>query len=221
LYKDVEGVIDGSTIDNLLKNIDASLETAVSEVYHTHVSNLEGADILLTEVIRELTRRILLTDRSDAPFRIKGLEKTFNGSIATASGMLGLYGNIDRIDEKDTITRIIDYKTGKVDLKASGLSQVFADPDKKPLFQLYFYALLYRLNYPNDPIKTGFYLARNLGSGITWPGDSSTVAEEILSEFKTLLSEKLDEIMNPAIDFVQTSDIKRCEYCEYKTICNR
>src|SRR4030095_4109807 len=221
LYKDVQGMTDALIIDSLIGKIDNALEAAVKEIYHTPITQLEGADILLTEVIRELVKRILVSDRSEIPFAIKGLEAKFKGSVPAEAGMAGLYGTIDRIDEKDSVTRIIDYKTGKVDLKTKSLEQVFTDPDKKPVFQLYFYALLYLLNFPNEPIKTGFYLARNLGSGINWPGDGSVVTEELLLEFRNLLSRKLDEIMDPSVDFVQTTEIERCEYCAYKIICNR
>jgi len=221
LYRSVDGIVDIAVIDKLLSRADDAVETAIKEIYTIPALQLEGSDILLSEVIKELTKRILIADKISAPFLITGLEEKLNGNFISGNLNTLLYGSIDRIDEAGGITRIIDYKTGQVDLKSKSLEELFNNPDKKALFQLYFYALLFRLNYPGKPVKTGFYIARNLGSGISWPGDGNVVQEEVLEEFKNLLGEKLSEILNPAIDFVQTSDTDQCEYCAYKIICNR
>jgi len=40
-------------------------------------------------------------------------------------------------------------------------------------------------------------------------------------EFRALLTNSLEEIFNPAIDFVQTENTKICQYCPYTGVCNR
>ncbi len=221
LYKSQPGIIDTAKIDQLISKVDAAVETALKEVYRISVAQLEGADILSTEVIRELVKRILISDKSDVPFQITGLEEKLTGIFPIENYSVLLYGSIDRIDESGGVTRIIDYKTGQVDLKSSSIDELVTDPAKKALFQLYFYALLFRLNFPGKPVKTGFYIARNLGSGISWQGDGSVITDESLNEFKNHLAGKIAEILNPAFDFVQTPDEDQCLYCPYKIICNK
>lgn len=221
LYQEVKGIVDVNTIDQLLNKADAEVDAAVKEIYKIPAPQLEGSDILMAEVIRELVKRILAADKADVPFEITGLEAKLTANFITQQLNVLLAGSIDRIDESNGIARIIDYKTGQVDLRNSAIDELFVNPDKKALFQLYFYALLYNLNFPNKPVKTGFYIARNLGSGISWNADGNIVQDSDMEKFKNQLSIKLSEILNPEIDFVQTQDIKQCTYCAYKTICSR
>ncbi|MDQ3051293.1 MAG: PD-(D/E)XK nuclease family protein [Bacteroidota bacterium] len=221
LYDSQPGVIDAGKIDLLISKVDDAVQTALKEIYKMSSSQLEGADILSIEVIRELVKRILISDKSDVPFQITGLEEKLTGIFQVENYNVSLYGSIDRMDESGGITRIIDYKTGQVDLRSASLEELVIDPAKKSLFQLYFYALLFRLNFPGKPVKTGFYIARNLGSGISWPGDGSVIAEDKLNEFRNHLAGKIAEILNPEIYFAQTTDENQCKYCPYKTICNK
>ena len=221
LYRNHDQVLNTNDIEKKADDVDRMVDEAVKEVYKMKVSQLEGNDILLAEVIRELTRRILENDKKDTPFRITGLEQKLTGIFDAGNTKFKLEGNIDRIDEQNQVVRIIDYKTGNVELKKYEIRNLFENPDKKGLFQLYFYVLLYQLNYPGKPVKTGFYLARNLGSGITWLDDGKLIADEWMNEYKIQLAAILNEILSVEVGFSQTTDLKRCEHCPYKILCNR
>jgi hypothetical protein len=43
----------------------------------------------------------------------------------------------------------------------------------------------------------------------------------IKEEFEMELSYIIDEIFDPAIDFIQTPNEKTCLYCTFKNLCNR
>jgi len=43
----------------------------------------------------------------------------------------------------------------------------------------------------------------------------------LMPEFENKLSETLTELYNENIDFCQTDDTKKCEFCDYNIICNK
>lgn len=213
--------VTSETIDQLLLRSDTEVEEAIIREYGVAYLQLEGEDILLAEVIKELVKKILIQDKSEVPFVIENLEEEYDATIAKSNlEEVRLLGKFDRVDEREGITRIIDYKTGKVEVRSKNIEELFTKP-KKTLFQLYFYAYLYKKNFPEKIIKTGFYVARSIGGGILFPGNGTPVEAEVMNEFSDRLKLLLDELYDPAIPFSQTEDLKRCEYCPYKIICQR
>ncbi len=73
------------------------------------VNEVEGKAFIAFGQARQFVREILEEDKVYAPFRIIGLEQKI---LARFKGHF-LTGAIDRIDLKDDIVRIVDYKTGK------------------------------------------------------------------------------------------------------------
>jgi hypothetical protein len=49
--------------------------------------------------------------------------------------------------------------------------------------------------------------------------DTIYIGREILDKFEKQIEEQLLRIMQD--DFIQTDDVKTCEWCDFKTICNR
>jgi RecB family exonuclease len=222
LYKSTDGYITVDTIDELSSKSDQAVDEAILKYFFTPVNDLVGNDIILADVIKELVKRILATDKKETPFRITELEGSYTSSFSCDTGLeVKLTGKFDRLDEANGINRIIDYKTGKVKLTSDSIEDLFSDPAKKALFQLYFYTLLYRYNNPGKIIKAGIYMAREIGSGILWPGDGAPFSDEDIGNFSKNLSTLISEILNPAVPFSQTKELKRCKHCEYKLICQR
>ncbi|MBL0343247.1 MAG: PD-(D/E)XK nuclease family protein [Bacteroidetes bacterium] len=221
LYSGLE-LVTTDEINQLLLKSDSEVEAAIKREYGISYLQLEGEDILMAEVIKELVKKILLQDKNEAPFTIEKLEGEFNATLHRKDKTeVRLFGKFDRVDEREGIIRIIDYKTGKVELKSKDIEELFSNPKKKTLFQLLFYALLYNKNFPSRIIKTGFYVAKSLGSGILFPGNGLPVEQATIDAFSERLSLLLDEIYDSSIPFSQTEDVKRCEYCPYKNICQR
>lgn len=220
LYKG-HNLIESNTIDELLKRAETEVENAIKKEYGISYFQLEGYDILIGEVIKELVKKILERDQSETPFKIIELEGIYDTHLETSYGEARLSGKFDRVDEVQGITRIIDYKTGKVELKNSDTEELFTDSTLKALFQLKFYSLIYLKNHPSKTVVAGFYLAKNIGSGILFPGDGQPVSDTEIDIFSSRLKSLIEEIMNPLVPFDQTTDTKRCEYCPYKTICHR
>ncbi len=222
IYRNTDGNITPEIVDSLMPSADQYIDRAIREQYGIEPDQLQGEDIIIADVLRELLKRILASDRQDAPFRIISLEDKYVSTFrATDNLEVMLEGKFDRVDEKNGTVRIIDYKTGKVRLSYKDLNELFSNPDKKALFQLYFYNLLYKSGHPESTTKAGIYLASSLSGGINWPKNETAFSDESNEKFKELLGSLISEIFNRAIPFSQTNDIKRCEYCPYTHICRR
>ncbi|NHA20409.1 exonuclease [Helicobacter pylori] len=155
-------------------------------------------------------------ERFNAKIKILDLEKSFETII---QGVV-FKGRIDRID-KDANNEIVllDYKF-KSDLKLDNMSE----KQRKSLspieiaqistdYQMAIYACaLKNLGY-KDPIKAFFY---DLRKG------------ELLEEDELILQAKMDHLefslipkLKQEIDFEKTLEVKDCEYCSFKDMCNR
>ncbi len=155
-------------------------------------------------------------ERFNAKIKILDLEKSFEMII---QGVV-FKGRIDRIDKTaDNEIILLDYKF-KSDLKLDNMSktqrgglspieiaQISTD------YQMAIYArALKNLGY-KEPIKAFFY---DLRKG------------ELLEEDELILQAKMDHLefslipkLKQEIDFKKTLEVKDCEYCSFKNMCNR
>lgn len=155
-------------------------------------------------------------ERFNAKIKILDLEKSFETTIQSVA----FKGRIDRIDKTaDNEIILLDYKF-KNDLKLDNMSekqrgslnpieiaQISAD------YQMAIYAFaLKNLGY-KGPIKAFFY---DLRKG------------ELLEEDELVLQAKMDHLefslipkLKQEIDFEKTLEVKDCEYCSFKDMCNR
>ncbi len=155
-------------------------------------------------------------ERFKAKIKILDLEKSFEMIIQGVA----FKGCIDRIDKTaDNEMILLDYKF-KSDLKLDNMSktqrgglspieiaQISTD------YQMAIYAFaLKNLGY-KEPIKAFFY---DLRKG------------ELLEEDELVLQAKMDHLefslipkLKQEIDFEKTLEVKDCEYCSFKDMCNR
>lgn len=219
-----------------IKGLEKLVEAKVQEVLREEKivqdnQKLVGKDVLTQRIMQRLVLKILQYDQEHAPLTITGLEREdLSYEILLADGKaVKLSGVVDRIDEKDGITRIVDYKTGKVKLASTTLMKkavdeyiesYFQDPDLKSGFQGYFYGLLGKPIISGD-FQVGILGMRQLNQGIQWLQQGRPVLPEIMQEFELRLQALVKEIFDPSVAFTQTDDVKRCGYCPYNRICNR
>lgn len=194
----------------------------------------EGQRVIVREVVMSFAEAILRHDKAYAPFTIEGLEKgglQYYVKISNAPGQAVLSGTIDRLDLKDGVLRVIDYKTGGDRLEFTTIESLFDGEDgrrNKAAFQIMLYALMYRANYQvtglqiipgllsrvnlfDDDLQFGFMMDKKPLVDITPQIDL----------FEGLLRKLLEELFNPEVPFRQTKNEKNCTYCAYKQICYR
>ncbi|WQW66093.1 ATP-dependent deoxyribonuclease AddB [Helicobacter pylori] len=155
-------------------------------------------------------------ERFNAKIKILDLEKSFETII---QGVV-FKGRIDRIDKTaDNKIILLDYKF-KSDLKLDNMSKTQRG-DLSPIeiaqistdYQMAIYACaLKNLGY-KGPIKAFFY---DLRKG------------ELVEEDELTLQAKMDHLefslipkLKQEIDFEKTLEVKDCEYCSFKDMCNR
>ncbi|OOQ38927.1 exonuclease [Helicobacter pylori] len=155
-------------------------------------------------------------ERFNAKIKILDLEKSFETAI---QGVI-FKGRIDRIDKTaDNEMILLDYKF-KNDLKLDNMSEK-QRKSLRPIeiaqistdYQMAIYAFaLKNLGY-KEPIKAFFY---DLRKG------------ELLEEDELVLQAKMDHLefslipkLKQEIDFEKTLEVKDCEYCSFKDMCNR
>jgi ATP-dependent helicase/DNAse subunit B len=230
LYKPFLGKLpDESTLKNALLNAENLIAQKTALIFPALRVNT-GKNLLFMKVAETWLKRFVkneLTSISDhnAPI-LKGVELALKHPLLVEVQGLGniditLYGKIDRVDLKDGILRVIDYKTGKVeekDVKAQNLDDLF-NPNKKTDKQLQLLLYKYLAEHTEDlagyPIQPGLLSFRSLNKGFM------TLESNIqATEFESGLKSLFQEIFNTEIPFKQT-DPKHCNYCNFKQICQR
>lgn len=128
-----------------------------------------------------------------------------------------LYGIIDRVDEVHGKTRIVDYKTGRDEVKFSGLDTLFAPASaksNKAMIQTLFYTYVYEQVTGKRRVEPNLYTARRLrteGPLFYMSGRSKYVAEgeeleAIKTQFVEFLRHTLEELFNPDVPFQHNPD---------------
>jgi len=119
-------------------------------------------------------------------------------------------GKVDRIEERNGVIRIIDYKTGKVEkpnvtLKSwKGLTEEIKN-DK--IIQVLAYAFMYENEANGKPIEAGIISFKNLKSGFLpfsfkdGKEENTTIDSAILNDYLEQMVLLLNEILDEAKPF--------------------
>ncbi|WP_353185533.1 PD-(D/E)XK nuclease family protein [Parapedobacter lycopersici] len=220
--RDRENRIDAESIRRKLTEVPAICLAALSEATYGSPGKITAPNSMqriLLKIAVEYTTLFLLHDASEvAPFRIIELENgqdytldipiTVNGGAYTVR----LYGIIDRVDEVAGKIRIVDYKTGRDEVKFHSEETLFApasEKSNKALLQTLFYTYIYEQVTGRTGIEPHLYVARRLrreGSLFYRSGRGRiTMQDEFLERLKDgfsgFLRETLEELFNPEIPF--------------------
>lgn len=231
LYLDKEGQeVDAEQIKQLRPKVEKLLEKTLEEEKIVQSNQtLTGKDRVTKQIMLQVIQKVLNQDIEDAPFEVVGLERSGYEYLVDVDGgkKARVSGTIDRMDKKNDVLRIIDYKTGKADFISSRnkdlddiLDEYFEDPDVKSGFQAYLYAQLTRPHY-QLPTKVGITVLKKLNEGTKWLNAGKTLGEDEMEGFGQRLDTMVKEIFDPNVPFVQTEDPKRCKFCDFKKICRR
>jgi CRISPR/Cas system-associated exonuclease Cas4 (RecB family) len=174
--------------------------------------NTEGKNLKLIFVEKELIEFLDLThNKTDYKFKVSG--------------------RIDRVDFQDKYLRIIDYKSSinynNDNFSFTDMASLFSNKKNSKLIQLFIYAWLAWKNNLCEPefISPCLIPFKNYSGTPTYPLDKKKnkiiFTKELLMEFEEGLRNLISRLLDISIQFTQTEDTKKCEYCSYKAICNR
>lgn len=196
---------------------------ALSEEMHgvpDKIASPNSIQRILLKIAEEYTTLFLRHDASDvAPFRIIELENDQDYSLdfpITVDGeqrMVRLYGIIDRVDDVDGRTRIVDYKTGRDEVKFHNEETLFAplsEKSNKAMIQTLFYTHVYEQVTGKRGVEPNLYVARRLRgeNSLFYRGGSGRVVmqgellENLKHGFANFLRVTLEELFNAGVPFV-------------------
>ena len=180
----------------------------------------KGKNLLIFEVAKRYVENLIQLDQTDLEhghqIRILQIETNLKMSIPIEelSFPVAIQGTVDRVDERDGIVRIIDYKTGNVlqgDLEIIDWEELRADYKYSKAFQVLTYALMIHSQGTIKQSEAGIISFKNLNSGFlkfatktsSRSARDHAVTEDILNIFKTELVKLIREICDPAIPFIE------------------
>jgi hypothetical protein len=119
---------------------------------------------------------------------------------------------VDRIEERNGVIRIVDYKTGKVDANSLKLPDVLAltpEIENEKTIQLLCYAMMFENHElrKNRDITAGIISFKNMKKGflpvVIGTGEEAVhvISNEMIEDFKVIIKLLILEIFNPEISF--------------------
>jgi hypothetical protein len=245
---------DGLSVTEKKALIEPLLAQAMAEIREKE-GNFEvekGFNYVLQDVAKTLLGSYFDQSSTWYPERIKllaveqKLETTVMIPVGSEMWPVKMKGRIDRMDLKgESVLRIVDYKTGKVekkDVKAGeSLAETLQDKElKAKLFQLWMYKFLVKMELQKDPeeriealqgivldnltIEPGIISFRNfkdqlISSPLEFSEGESDGA--FIQESNALIKYWVDELVSEETVFEKTANLDQCTFCDFTSICHR
>lgn len=236
LYKPFEGELITENILDCIgtqENLDKIIEEAFrQELFAEQERVLRGKELLIFDTLKHFLLQLLTRDKGYAPFKLLGLEEKMQANLTVVvegvNRTLVLKGLIDRIDEKDGVIRVVDYKTGYINRGFKSLKELFVScgKDRNPTaLQTFFYSWLFYKNTGEFPSPCVYHLKEIANEVVAEfkMGESRKkehfIFEEHIEEYETLLKELLGEIFGNVSVFHPTEEATECAHDAHTGIC--
>ncbi len=191
-----------------------------------------GEQLIQHKLAMKMLDNLLELDRAYAPFDLLALELAVDGTLTLQDDTrIQIRGRIDRIDRKGDVLRVVDYKTGgddKGDCKQDKLFQCGYRTGHY-IAQTFLYSLLMEKEAAGlhcRRVKPVLYYLNQVSKKDYVPGikyDSQSIEDihTIRDNVLWALSAFFKDFFDSDIRYKPTSDDRLCQYCDFKTICNR
>ncbi|MFN5417465.1 MAG: PD-(D/E)XK nuclease family protein [Flavobacteriia bacterium] len=222
-------------IDFMLK----SFEPLLFEEFKTYFNGdaqafLTGKNFLSYSMSIEMCKQFLLSEKQFfqknplAVIRIKALEMAVDTTLELdlfgEKKSIKLKGFIDRVDEIDGQIRILDYKTGKVDIKdvanampnfqGTELEYLLKSTEKtKHFFQLMTYLFLFYQKTGTVANQNGIISMVNFKQNPFLMTAKEISNEDLIKFYPQMLQQILEDIYNSSTFFEHNAKSKFCDYC--------
>ncbi|MCC9041996.1 PD-(D/E)XK nuclease family protein [Myroides sp. M-43] len=219
LYKPFKGaILTVDIIKTIQSKADVEVQKQFEEVYNSDKEKI-GKNLLAFEVAKRNVYHFLEgeLEKLNAGDHILLLELetelTYTLEDTRLPYSVNLFGFVDRIEERNGVIRVIDYKSGKVEannVKLSTWEGFTLDLKNDKIIQLLCYALMYTKDNPAQSVEAGIYSFKNRKEGFLFFGVKEgknevnhEITQDTLSLFKEELVTLLLEILNPEVDFIE------------------
>ena len=231
--KDIESVrSDKKKVKNAIKQAFAEEYFQKKEIDD---DDFHGMNLIIWNVIEQYIGGILAYDIQSVPFTILSTEEKYFTLIRPENSSMEVRvgGYIDRLDRKDGIVRIIDYKTGKRDSTFSSVESLFSSKDERrngAVFQTFLYSWILSKENPGSTIQPLLYYIRdiyqpNYSPEIFQSENRKKIRVEnfdnYMEGFGKHITGLINEIFDANVPFSQTDDLEHCKRCPYNEICLR
>ena len=222
-YKPLEGSL--LTLDHLKK-----MKSQIKDMVTFHFEKLynkggfsKGKNLIIFEIAQRYILNFINLEieslKAGNEIKILSIEadESIDIQIEGLDFPIRLKGKVDRIDQFNGVTRVVDYKSGKVEQSKveiadwEDLTKDYVKYSKS--FQILCYAYMMRQkNLIELPIEAGIISFKNLGEGFLKFGkkESSTsrkkdqlITDETLDNFEIELKKLIIEICNPEVKFIE------------------
>ncbi|MCP4460104.1 MAG: hypothetical protein GY816_19085 [Cytophagales bacterium] len=249
LYRDViENRPDKQVQETDFFQLRSSVDGAIEKAFKKHFNikdkrkfELKGRNVMIAEVIKKYVLRILDQDEKYAPFQIVGMEKDENYmrtlQVQTQGRTIDvrLGADIDRVDRKDGVVRVIDYKSGRDKREIESIEKLFDRKSgttykpgrNKAGFQIMYYAWLYASKFgKKEAIAPGLIGIRELFQAdfdfrLTFKDEPMLDARTYIPDFEERFTSLVHEVFDIEQPFDQTEEDIVCKYCDFNGICGR
>jgi ATP-dependent helicase/nuclease subunit B len=222
LYQPMVGkVLHEKDIKNMLSEIENQVMLAYKDNHYSDNDLKYGKNLLSLNITKKYIHDFLLQEihfiktieKENKYLTILALEESFDIKFHLNDIDVKFIGKADRIDRVGDTIRILDYKTGRVevsDLKFKSLEQIFEDKSKSKILQLKLYELMYRTKYPQvkENIEPGIISFRKLSQGVFHIQEN-----DFTLDFNEHIELKLTEMFNSEIPFKHHPNAEYCQYC--------
>lgn len=221
LYKNVIGkTLKESNLEDLLKQVDASLDDAIKTLNHEKEFYNSGMNYIHKSIAKRVVTDILNYDLNlikkgnqleiiDLEMRLENVEFPIS-----ESENIYFYGFIDRVDRLNGELRIIDYKTKKatnlfLKPKEDKIESLLMNKKMAQALQLsiYAYAILKSKKFPENHLQCGIWSFAETGKGV----QNLQLFEETILDLNILemplesIRNLILEILNPEIPFAENT----------------
>ena len=222
-----------NTPSRLQAYVDRAFKEDFFHVPSNALPQYNGTQLINNRVITRYLRQLIRNDLQYAPFKMVGMERTIFRAIPldTPYGQLTLHvgGKTDRMDCRDDILRIVDYKTGGQPKIPEDITQLFTPGEKRPgyVFQAFLYAYIASFQTHQRVAPALLYIhkaASDTYSPVIEMGKKHEPVTDFSvcrEEFHEHLMELLCEIFCSDQPFTQTGITRYCEFCDFRRLCKR
>ncbi len=234
-------------IENFRKNgLDTALTRQINKTFnHTGEDNhdaLTGQGIILKQTLRTYVERALDIDcaaiADNGSLEVVECETQHPLKLRlTDEVSVNFTFKADRIDRIGSTLRIIDYKTGKDDVKFNAVEELFTEKshNKQVVLQLLLYCMsyvqlgqvprgithiqpvVYKLSASHDNV--GVKMGRGKGKEQLTIPVQDFLNHPVVSTFAIEMTKHLKPLWTSPI--AQTTDSENCKYCNFKDFCRR
>ncbi len=232
-YQDLRNAeITAERINERRAHVPALIQKAFNAVMFNHPDKIieyKGMQKVILAIVNAYVGIILDQDLTQTPFSIISLEQKVEAEISfPVNGKqesVKIFGYIDRVDLKDGITKIIDYKTGSDKLTFKDIPELFNSDGKhinKALIQTLLYTYAYEQYSGKTCVEPNLYIVKTMSQdGIWFKSGRQNLSGEYLEEIKPLfldeLRKKLTELFE-APYFLTSAIPDNYKYSIYKTL---